>query len=139
MGRSVRKILSLPLFSDEFCLWLVHLHMTQFEKLSAVSDGFAAECVESFVTPVPALADLPMLAAKKLLFILVKSMASIGCAGLTVDLGFGLVDSSLASGRSPLKQKAAGDPQLVPVPRQEQFSLKAQEAGEARIRPSSTN
>ena len=55
MDRSVRKILSLPLFGDDFCQWLVDLRMAQFEKLCAVSDGTIDECVQAFVNLVPAL------------------------------------------------------------------------------------
>ena len=54
MDRSVRKILSLPLFGDDFCQWLVDLRMAQFEKLCAVSDGTIDECVQAFVNLVPA-------------------------------------------------------------------------------------
>ena len=49
MGRSVRKILSLPLFGDDFCQWLVDQQMAQFEKLSAVSDGSIGECKRSSI------------------------------------------------------------------------------------------
>ena len=54
MDRSVRKILSLPLFGDDFCQWLVDLRMAQFEKLCAASDGTIDECVQAFVNLVEA-------------------------------------------------------------------------------------
>ena len=63
MDSSVRNILSAPLFSDEFCQWLVDLRMAQFEQLSAVCDGPIAECVQSFDDLAPALEDLHALRA----------------------------------------------------------------------------
>ena len=147
----------LPLFSDDFCQWLVDLRMAQFEKLSAVSDGSIAECVQSFVDLVPALEDLHAPSSRKaeeeifrwvpsieVFFTLVRSMSAIGRAELATDLGFGMAGSPVLSGRSPLKARTTGESQLVPVPLEKRpraidtsqgepkFLLKAQEAGEAR-------
>ena len=102
MDRSVRKILSLPLFGDDFCQWLVDLRMAQFEKLCAVSDGTIDECVQAFVSLVPALEAQYSPAHRKteeelarwvpiieILFALVRNTAKTGTAELAVDLGFG--------------------------------------------------
>ena len=157
MDRSVRKILSLPLFGDDFCQWLVDLRMAQFEKLCAVSDGTIAECVQAFVNLVPALEALYSPAQRKteeelarwvptieILFALVRSTAKTGTADLATDLGFGLAEVSVAVGRSPLRSKKGSDEPPLPLPlakrpraiepraEDAQASLKARELGEAR-------
>ena len=128
MDRSVGKILLLPLFTDEFCQWLVNLRMVHFEKLSAVSDDSIAECVQSFVDLVPALEDVHAPSSRQteeeifrwvpsieLLFTLVRSMSvrdrKSRASYRTTDLGFGIAGRPIFSGRSPLKAI-----QLVPVP-----------------------
>ena len=148
MDRSVRKILSLPLFGDDFCQWLVDLRMAQFEKLCAVSDGTIDEYVQAFVNLVPALEAQYSPAQQKteeelarwvptieILFALVRNTAKTGTADLAVDLGFGLAEVSVAVGRSPLKSRRdSNEPPLAIEPRADeaQASLKARETGEAR-------
>ena len=157
MDRSVRKILSLPLFGDDFCQWLVDLRMAQFEKLCAVSDGTIDECVLAFVNLVPALEAQYSPAHQKteeelarwvpiieILFALVRNTAKTETADLAVDLGFGLAEVSVATGRSPLKSKRDSNEPLLPLPLakrpraieprsdEAQDSLKAREIGEAR-------
>ena len=157
MDRSVRKILSLPLFGDDFCQWLVDLRMAQFEKLCAVSDGTIDECVQAFVNLVPALEAQYSPAHQKteeelarwvpiieILFALVRNTAKTGTADLAVDLGFGLAEVSVATGRSPLKSKRDSNEPPLPLPLakrpraieprsdEAQDSLKAREIGEAR-------
>ena len=157
MDRSVRKILSLPLFGDDFCQWLVDLRMAQFEKLCAVSDGTIDECVQAFVNLVPALEAQYSPAHQKteeelarwvpiieILFALVRNTAKTGTADLAIDLGFGLAEVSVATGRSPLKSKRDSDEPPLPLPLakrpraiesrsdETQASLKAREIGEAR-------
>ena len=157
MDRSVRKILSLPLFGDDFCQWLVDLRMAQFEKLCAVSDGTIDECVQAFVNLVPALEAQYSPAHQKteeelarwvpiieILFALVRNTAKTGTADLAVDLGFGLAEVSVATGRSPLKSKRDSKEPPLPLPLakrpraieprsdEAQASLKAREIGEAR-------
>ena len=151
------KILSLPLFGDDFCQWLVDLRMAQFEKLCAVSDGTIDECVQAFVNLVPALEAQYSPAHQKteeelarwvpiieILFALVRNTAKTGTADLAVDLGFGLAEVSVATGRSPLKSKRDSDEPPLPLPLakrpraiesrsdETQASLKAREIGEAR-------
>ena len=90
--------------------------MAQFEKLCAVSDGTIDECVQAFVSLVPALEAQYSPAHPKteeelarwvpiieILFALVRNTAKTGTADLAVDLGFGLAEVSVATGRSPLK------------------------------------
>ena len=157
MDRSVRKILSLPLFGDDFCQWLVDLRMAQFEKLCAVSDGTIDECVQAFVNLVPALEAQYSSAQQKteeelarwvptieILFALVRNTAKTGTADLAVDLGFGLAEVSVAVGRSPLKSRRDSNEPPLPLPLakrpkaiepradEAQASLKAREIGEAR-------
>ena len=157
MDRSVRKILSLPLFGDDFCQWLVDLRMAQFEKLCAVSDGTIAECVQAFVSLVPALEALHSPSTRKteeelgrwvptieILFALVRSTAKTGWADLATDLGFGLAETTVATVRSPLRSKRGSDEPPMPLPlakrprtiepraEDAQVSLKARELGEAR-------
>ena len=157
MDRSVRKILSLPLFGDDFCQWLVDLRMAQFEKLCAVSDGTIDECVQAFVNLVPALEAQYSPAQQKteeelarwvptieILFALVRNTAKTGTADLAVDLGFGLAEISVAVGRSPLKSRRNSNEPPLPLPlakrpkaiepraEEAQASLKARELGEAR-------
>ena len=156
MDRSVRKILSLPLFGDDFCQWLVDLRMAQFEKLCAVSDGTIDEC-QAFVNLVPALEAQYSPAQQKteeelarwvptieILFALVRNTAKTGTADLAVDLGFGLAEISVAVGRSPLKSRRDSNEPPLPLPLakrpkaiepradEAQASLKARELGEAR-------
>ena len=129
MDRSVRKILSLPLFGDDFCQWLVDLRMAQFEKLCAVSDGTIDECVQAFVNLVPALEAQYSPAQQKteeelarwvptieILFALVRNTAKTGTADLAVDLGFGLAEVSVAVGRSPLKSRRDSNEPPLPLP-----------------------
>ncbi|CAE7380710.1 MSBP2, partial [Symbiodinium sp. CCMP2456] len=157
ISRSVRKILSLPLFGDDFCQWLVDLRMAQFEKLCAVSDGTIAECVQAFVSLVPALEALHSPSTRKteeelgrwvptieILFALVRSTAKTGWADLATDLGFGLAETTVATVRSPLRSKRGSDEPPMPLPlakrprtiepraEDAQVSLKARELGEAR-------
>ena len=157
MDRSVRKILSLPLFGDDFCQWLVDLRMAQFEKLCAVSDGTIDECVQAFVNLVPALEAQYSPAQQKteeelarwvptieILFALVRNTANDRNrrSGDRPRLRSG---RDLGSrGRSPLKSRRDSNEPPLPLPLakrpkaiepradEAQASLKARELGEAR-------
>ena len=131
--------------------------MAQFEKLCAVSDGTIDECVQAFVNLVPALEAQYSPAHQKteeelarwvpiieILFALVRNTAKTGTADLAVDLGFGLAEVSVATGRSPLKSRRDSNEPPLPLPLakrpraieprsdEAQDSLKAREIGEAR-------
>ena len=80
----------------------------------------------------------------EILFALVRNTAKTGTADLAVDLGFGLAEVSVATGRSPLKSKRDSNEPPLPLPLakrpraieprsdEAQASLKAREIGEAR-------
>ena len=128
MDRSVRKILSLPLFGDDICQWLVDRRMAQFEKLSAVSDGSISECVQAFVDLVPALEDLHTPSRRK------TEESMIELLFERAGMGFGLAGAPVSAGRSPLKTKVGGDDQPVPLAlaKRPRAIEPASEMGEAR-------
>ena len=84
MDRSVRKILSLPLFGDDICQWLVDRRMAQFES---------CECVQAFVDLVPALEDLHTPSRRK------TEESMIELLFERAGLGFGLAGAPV-SGRA---------------------------------------
>ena len=120
---SVRKLLMLAVFTEDFTSWLRSLGMAQFEN---VSSGSPEKAVEAFVQVLPALeVDVAvdarpddaqvaaMMSQLEILFSLMKGVEKLGQAEVATDLGYGLASTEYRLWGSPKKGARLA---LAPVP-----------------------